>query len=87
MTGPQVQRLADGRLHLNQGPIDLICEAWGTGAAVEAAYRRAVARLETVLPELVAELPALRSDSAVEKPLCKKQGLFLCPLDNIVNVR
>ena len=65
MTGPQVQRLADGRLHLNHGPIDLICEAWGTGAAVDAAYRRAVARFETVLPELVAELPALRSERAL----------------------
>ena len=64
MSGPQVQRLADGRLHLNHGPIDLVCEAWGTGAAVDAAYRRAVARFETVLPELVAELPALRSECA-----------------------
>jgi ApbE superfamily uncharacterized protein (UPF0280 family) len=65
MTGPQVQWLADGRLHLNHGPIDLICEAWGTGGAVDAAYRRAVARFETVLPELVAELPALRSERAL----------------------
>jgi len=65
MTGPQVQWLADGRLHLHHGPIDLICEAWGTGAAVDAAYRRAVTRFESVLPELVAELPALRSERAL----------------------
>ena len=65
MTGPQVQWLADGRLHLNHGPIDLICEAWGAGAAVDAAYRRAMARFETILPELVAELPALRSERAL----------------------
>ena len=64
MTGPQVQWLADGRLHLNHGPIDLICEAWGEAQAVRAGYARAMARFDTVLTELVAELPALRAERA-----------------------
>lgn len=60
----QVQVLPDGRLHLNHGPIDLICQAWGEDVAVQAGYARAVERFHTVLPELVAELPALRSEGA-----------------------
>lgn len=57
--------LADRRLHLQEGPIDLICEAWGEGRAVRAGYRRAINRFETVLTELVAELPVLRSTEGV----------------------
>lgn len=56
----QVQILADGRLHLNHGPIDLICQAWGNAGAVQAGYARGVARFRALLDELVAELPALR---------------------------
>lgn len=53
--------LADGkRLHLQQGPIDLIIEAAGEPTAVNEAYRRAEAAFPTVLPSLVAELPLLR---------------------------
>lgn len=64
MMGPQVQWLGDGRLHLNHGPIDLICEAWGAPQAVKAGYDRAIARFDTVLTDLVAELPALRAEQA-----------------------
>jgi uncharacterized protein len=60
----QVQMLADGRLHLNHGPMDLICQAWGEVAAVQTGYARAVARFQTILEELVTELPALRSQNA-----------------------
>lgn len=63
MTGPQVHWLADGRLHLNHGPIDLICQAWGEAAALRLGYDRAIARFATVLEELVAELPALRAEN------------------------
>lgn len=57
--GPQVSYLADGRrLHLHHGPIDLIVDAQGAGR--EAALRAAAERFETVLDELVPELPALR---------------------------
>lgn len=58
----QIRMLPDGRrLHLNDGPIDLILEAFGVPCEVEAAYRAAGERLVTVLDELCAELPFLRS--------------------------
>lgn len=62
MSGPQISWLPDGRrLHMNHGPIDLIVEAFGDAAEVRAAYGQAAARFETILAELVAELPMLRS--------------------------
>jgi ApbE superfamily uncharacterized protein (UPF0280 family) len=59
---PQQQRLADGRLHLHDGPIDLIIEAFGETSAVEEAYAAAWRRFATILDELCAELPLLRAD-------------------------
>lgn len=47
------------RLHLHHGPIDMIVEVSGQGR--QAAYERAHARFETLLDELVAELPRLRA--------------------------
>ncbi len=62
MTGPVAALLPDGkRLHLQHGPIDLVIEAFGPLAEVRQAYARAGTRFETVLPELVAELPMLRT--------------------------
>ncbi|MCF8510741.1 MAG: UPF0280 family protein [Rhodobacteraceae bacterium] len=76
----QVQHLPDGRLHLNHGPIDLICEAWGEASAVQAGYRRAVARFRTVLEELVAELPLLRRENAVlNGPIARKMAAAVAP--------
>lgn len=76
----QVQRLADGRLHLNHGPIDLICEAWGDVGAVEAGYSRACARFQVVLEELVAELPALRSEEqALNGPIARRMAAAVAP--------
>ncbi|MGA1684196.1 MAG: UPF0280 family protein [Gemmobacter sp.] len=64
--GAQVARLPDGRrLHLHHGPIDIVLEAFGPPDAVAEAERRAVARFAAILPELAAELPALRSDRAL----------------------
>jgi ApbE superfamily uncharacterized protein (UPF0280 family) len=61
MIGPQAHWLQDGRrLHLNHGPIDLIIEAFGDDAERRAAYRQAVARFQTILPELIEELTELR---------------------------
>ncbi|MDI4666836.1 UPF0280 family protein [Xanthobacter autotrophicus] len=58
---PQVALLADGRrLHLNDGPIDLVIEASGDARQVAAAYRAAVARFTGLLDALCAELPLLR---------------------------
>lgn len=52
------------RLHLSDGPIDLIIEAHGPPPATEAAYRAALARFDGLLDELCAELPALRTAAA-----------------------
>ena len=61
MNGPQAHWLADGRrLHLNHGPIDLIVEAFGSADECRAAYEQAVARFQTILIEVVEELPELR---------------------------
>ena len=71
MNGPVAARTADGsRLHLQHGPIDLVIEAWGEPADVARAYRRAWGRFQTVLDELVEELPTLRRplDPALDDP-------------------
>jgi uncharacterized protein len=61
MAAPQAHWLQDGkRLHLNHGPIDLIVEAFGEADECRAAYDQAVARFQTILMELVEELPELR---------------------------
>ena len=59
---PQQRRLADGRLHLHDGPIDLIIEAFGGTSDVEGAYAAAQRRFVTILDELCVELPLLRAD-------------------------
>lgn len=60
-TRAQIKMLPDGRrLHLHDGPIDLIVEAWGAQQEVERAYRAACERFVTVLDELCAELAFLR---------------------------
>ena len=70
MNGPQANMLPDGRrLHLNHGPIDLIIEAFGEADEVRAAYGQATARSQTVLTELVEELPDLRSAASL-RPRC-----------------
>lgn len=61
MQGPQANWLQDGkRLHLNHGPIDLIVEVFGETDECRRAYEQAVARFQTILMELVEELPELR---------------------------
>jgi ApbE superfamily uncharacterized protein (UPF0280 family) len=61
MSAARSGRLADGRLHLQHGPIDVLIECWGDDGEVRAAYRQACLRFGTILEELVAELPRLRS--------------------------
>jgi hypothetical protein len=61
---PLVQLLADGRrLHLREGPIDLIIEAFGKPSEVRIAYQAAAKRFFTVLNELCEELFLLRAPS------------------------
>jgi ApbE superfamily uncharacterized protein (UPF0280 family) len=58
---PQIALLSDGRrLHLQDGPIDLIVEARGAAHDVRAAYEAAARRFTGLLDELCAELPELR---------------------------
>lgn len=58
---PQIALLSDGRrLHLQDGPIDLIVEARGRAEAVRAAYEAAAGRFTGLLDELCSELPELR---------------------------
>ena len=61
MTRLAARLLPDGRrLHLQDGPIDLIVQAWGTPEAVTLAYRAARDRAAPILDELCAELSPLR---------------------------
>ena len=65
----QIRLLPDGRrLHLQDGPIDLILEALGPVREVEAAYRAASVRFVTVLDELCSELSFLRRACSAEAP-------------------
>ncbi len=57
----QTALLPDGRLHLQHGPIDCLCRAWGDPAEIAAAYAQAAAAFPAILPELCAELAHLRT--------------------------
>jgi ApbE superfamily uncharacterized protein (UPF0280 family) len=59
--------LDDRRLHLSDGPIDLIVTADGAPAAVRRAYEAAAARFVSILDELCAELALLRSAAGGEQ--------------------
>jgi len=62
----QIQFLPDGRLHLQDGPIDLIVQAYGSGENVAAAYAAASRRFVSVLDELCGELALLRKRATPE---------------------
>ncbi len=78
MTGPVAAPLPGGRLHLQHGPIDLVI---GADGAREAAFRAAAARFETVLEELVAELPVLRRAAGPEVtgPVARRMRAAVLP--------
>jgi ApbE superfamily uncharacterized protein (UPF0280 family) len=69
--GPNAALLADGRLHLQHGPIDLIIEAWGERTEVETAYQQAIARFDDILEVLVQELAQLRTPLTEAYPLLR----------------
>ncbi len=57
----QIRMLPDGRrLHMHDGPIDVIVEAFGAFSEIEVAYRAAAARFVGILDELCGELEFLR---------------------------
>ncbi|TDH64047.1 UPF0280 family protein [Dankookia rubra] len=68
MAGAMIAALPDGRLHLQEGPIDLVIGLDGTRAAVAEAARRAAAAFEGLLAGLAAELPLLRAPLGVDPP-------------------
>ena len=66
---PIIRMLPDRRrLHLSEGPIDLIVEASGAPQAVQRAYAAAARRFVTILDELCAELPLLRMRATADSP-------------------
>jgi uncharacterized protein len=70
---PQITFLADGRrLHLQDGPIDLIVEARGSKADQRAAYDAAAWRFTGLLDELCGELSLLRQPA--DPARCLLQG-------------
>ncbi|ESR23086.1 UPF0280 family protein [Lutibaculum baratangense] len=79
---PQAALLPDGRrLHLQDGPIDLIVEASGEADAVKAAYRAATKRLHGLLDGLCLELPLLRSacGAVPDHPVGKRMHAAVLP--------
>jgi uncharacterized protein len=69
-TRAQIRMLPDGcRLHMHDGPIDLIVEAFGEAREINAAYNAASSRFVQVLDELCAELNFLRSPARQNGPL------------------
>src|SRR5258708_39960988 len=71
---PQIALLPDGkRLHLQDGPIDLVVEAKGKEADVRAAYEAAARRFTGLLDELCAELSELRT--AADPARCALNGV------------
>lgn len=88
MQTPQAERLSGNRLHLSHGPIDLIVTAEGDR---EAAFAAAEKRFQSILGELVAELPRLRQPLDVhhfDGPTARRMadavrphaGVFITPM-------
>ncbi len=79
-TGAMAAILPGRRLHLQHGPIDIVAEAFGNPAAVQAGYMQAAGRFASVLEELVAELPALRSEGRpVEGRIARRMAAAVAP--------
>jgi uncharacterized protein len=81
----QIRLLPDGRrLHLHDGPIDVILEAFGTPREVESAYRAAAQRFVTVLDDLCEELfivrqPLSGDGAAPEGEVAKRMVAAVAP--------
>ena len=71
---PQIALLPDGkRLHLQDGPIDLVIEAKGREGDVRGAYQAAARRFSGLLDELCEELAELRT--AADPARCALKGV------------
>ena len=83
MTRMRARMLPDGRrLHLNDGPIDLIISAEGGFEDVDRAYVAAQSRFAMVLDELCMELPLLRRPVGEEPrgSIARRMWLATLPL-------
>jgi ApbE superfamily uncharacterized protein (UPF0280 family) len=69
---PQIALLSDRRLHLQDGPIDLIIGADGADAEIRTAYQAAARRFIGLLDELCLELADLRK--AADPNRCALKG-------------
>jgi ApbE superfamily uncharacterized protein (UPF0280 family) len=66
----QIRMLPDGRrLHMHDGPIDVVVEAFGEVSKIEVAYRAAAARFAGILDELCGELEFLRRPACADGDL------------------
>jgi len=81
MTGAVVNRLPDGRLHFQHGPIDLILGADGPEEALSQGTAAAARCFAGLLEGLVAELPALRSarPTALHGPVARAMAAAVAP--------
>lgn len=68
-TRAQIRFLQDRRLHLHDGPIDLIVQSFGETNEINTAYQAAAARFAGVLDEVCGELKFLRQAATVGNPL------------------
>lgn len=71
MTGAVRARLADGRLHLHHGPIDLLISIAAGAAETVRAEEQAWTRFQPLLDELVSELPLLRTPLSNRLPVAR----------------
>jgi ApbE superfamily uncharacterized protein (UPF0280 family) len=84
-TPPQIRILPDSRrMHLQDGPIDLIIEAFGAPEAMRAAYAAAATRFRGLLDELCDELPLLRMPARPDRcllrgPVAKRMHAAVAP--------
>jgi hypothetical protein len=82
---PQIALLPDGkRLHLQDGPIDLVIGASGSEVEVHAAYEAAARRFDGLLDELCEELTELRkaadpADSALRGVVARRMHAAVAP--------
>jgi ApbE superfamily uncharacterized protein (UPF0280 family) len=85
MRTPQIRMLPDGRrMHLQDGPIDLVIETFGAAEAVRAAYAAAATRFRGLLDELCDELPLLRMPAHPDRcllrgPVAKRMHAAVAP--------
>lgn len=93
-SGPAAKRWAPkGRLHLQEGPIDLVIGADGPAETVQLAYAAAIRAFDGLLAGLAAELPLLRAPAGetpapVQGPVARRmvaavhphRGSFVTPM-------